>query len=84
MKNVRDYIKKQLNEISNEKKNPFTSEEEKIMDFLIDANNIFVSLDKTHPSEEEDWNTSIHTLQRLMGQRVLRRDYPDYFYSNKK
>lgn len=64
-------------------KEPFDKNEQKIMDLLVEAHNIFTDLKKTHPSEELDWTNGIHTLQRLMGQRVLRRDYPNYFYSQK-
>lgn len=84
MKNLIPHIQKVIaEEIEKTKKQPFTKEEEKIMDFIVEAHNIFAGLEKTHPSEEQDWANAIHILQRLMGQRVLRRDYPDYFYSGK-
>lgn len=83
MSELKKYIKKIISEIEQKesKKEPFSKEEQQIMDLLVDANNIFVQLDKTHISEENDWNYAIHLLQRILGQRVLRRDYPDYFNS---
>ena len=80
---IREVIKETIDEKGSEK-NPFTPEEQKVMDFLVDAQNSFSELETTHPSEEEDWTNAMHALQRLLGQRVLRRDYPDYFYSSKE
>lgn len=58
---------------------PFNEQEEEIMNLLIEAHNKFVEMERSHPSEMTDWIHHIHALQRLLGQRVLRRNYPDYF-----
>ncbi len=60
---------------------PFTKQEKEIMDLLVEAHNKFVKMKKTHPNEITDWINSIHRLQDLLGARVLRRDYPNEFYS---
>ena len=38
-------------------KYPFTLEENKIMDMLIDAHNLFVGLEKTHSREILEWSS---------------------------
>lgn len=65
------------------KKVPFTKEESKIMDLLVKAHNEFVKLESSHPSEITDWVNGIHTLQRLLGHRILRREYPSFYNTNK-
>lgn len=58
---------------------PFTIEEEEIMRFLTMAHNNFIKLERTHPQEIDEWITSVHRLQDLLGMRILRRDYPETF-----
>lgn len=62
-------------------KNPFTIDEQYIVDLIVKAHNAFIKLDVTHLSEKKDWCDAVHRLQDLLGSRVLRRDYPRYFYS---
>ncbi len=62
-------------------KEPFTEKEQEIMDLLVEAHIKFISLKNTHPNESSDWLTSFHRLQGILGERVLRRDYPSTFYS---
>lgn len=62
-------------------KQPFTDEEKKISDLLVEAHNRFVSLEETHDHDKSEWVLSIHRLQDILGSRVLRRDYPDTFRS---
>ena len=71
-------------ELLKKNKNPFTKGEKKIMNTLIKAHNEFSKLEKTHPNEMNDWLCAFHKLQDLLGSRVLRRDYPNIFYSIKK
>lgn len=59
----------------------FTTTEEKIMNHLRDAHNLYVSLDDPR---REEWVNSLHDLQRIVSMRILRRDYPDYFNTPKK
>jgi hypothetical protein len=60
---------------------PFTKEEEEVMGLLIKAHTLFANLPETHPMEKQEWVLSFHKLQDILGSRVLRRDYPDYFKS---
>jgi len=65
-------------------KNPFTQEEQNIMDSLLKAHSEFTKLEQSHPSELQDWIYSFHQLQGLLIQRVVRRYYPNIFYSSNK
>jgi len=60
-------------------KKPFTEKEEEVMDLLIKAHNKFMALDRTHPSEIQDWIVPFHSLQGILMNRVTRRDYPKHF-----
>ena len=60
-------------------KTPFTLEEQKISNSIVAAHNEFVKLEATHPNDITDWVNAIHTLQGILGKRVLRRDYPETF-----
>jgi len=64
-------------------KKPFKKKEEKIMNLLIKAHNKFLELERTHPSELQEWISGIHQSQNTLIQRILRRDYPQYFTKNK-
>lgn len=58
---------------------PFTPEEDEIMQLLVQAHNKFILLPPSHPNEQQEWATALHRLQDLIGHRVLKRNYPDYF-----
>jgi hypothetical protein len=45
----------------------------------MDANDLFVNLEREHPTEGREWAEAIHKLQYLLGMRSLRRDYPDFW-----
>ena len=62
-------------------KKPFTEQEQKVMDLLVEAQVEFSTLPSTHPDEGPDWRNALHVLQGLLMQRVTRRDYPKDFYS---
>jgi hypothetical protein len=62
-------------------KEPFTKKEQEIMDLICKVHGRFMKLPVTHESEVEEWVISIHVLQDVLGRRVLRRDYPNYFHS---
>ena len=64
---------------NNTEHNPFTEQEQSIMDKLIDAHNEFVKMERTHSSEMIEWVTSLHHLQDLLSSRILRRKYPSIF-----
>lgn len=76
---MRDKIKKILKEETENNKEPFTEEERETMDLLVDATNKFNELEETHPSDKKEWEYHIHALQKILGMRTLRRDYPDEF-----
>ena len=59
---------------------PFTEEEQKIMDLLVEAHRIFINLPKSHPNEMMDWVNGIHQTQYVLMARITRRDYPKLFY----
>jgi len=61
---------------------PFTSDEKLIMDKLVEAHKIFINQDIQHLSDSKDWTDAIHTLQRILCMRALRREYPEYFAIN--
>ena len=62
-------------------KKPFTPKEQEIFDLLVSAHNKFIALDRTHPMEVQEWVLPFHHLQDMLTNRVVRRDYPDYFKS---
>jgi hypothetical protein len=59
--------------------NPYIETEQEIMNNLISAYNLFIKLEPTHPCDREDFADGIHELQKILGMRILRRDYPDMF-----
>ena len=62
---------------------PFSEQEEEVMNLLIEAHTKFSQLEQTHPSDINDWVFHLHGRQRLLGQRLLRRDYPHIFITKK-
>jgi hypothetical protein len=53
-----------------------TKQEGIVMDHLIDAWNEFISLERQHPYEIDDFCDGIHKCQSVLTMRVSRRDYP--------
>ena len=62
----------------------FKYEEQKIMDYLVNAWNGFINLETLHPSDKKDFMEGIHRCQRVISMRVLIRDYPNDFFSLSK
>lgn len=60
-------------------KTPFTSDEERIMDLLVEAHNLFLTIGPFDRYDMQNWINGIHGLQDLLTARACRRDYPDYF-----
>ncbi|MNI98799.1 hypothetical protein D3C73_1577170 [compost metagenome] len=54
-------------------------EEKEIADYIVAAWNGFIKLKQTHPNDKMEFHQGIHMLQKTLGMRVLRRDYPDYW-----
>jgi hypothetical protein len=59
--------------------NPFSTNEELTMKHLVSAYEEFLNLAQRRPSDTTDFLFHINALQRILGQRVLRRDYPNTF-----
>ena len=53
--------------------------EQEVMDALVFAWNAFTALPVQHDDDIDDFRRSIHEAQRIMGQRTLRRDYPEEY-----
>lgn len=78
----KEFVK--LNKPKDEKSNkPFSTKEDEVMSNLTSAYEHFSKLDQTHPNDITDFVFHIHALQRILGQRVLRRDYPNTFPTHK-
>lgn len=56
-----------------------TEEELEISKHIVAAWNGFIKLRQSHPSDKMEFHRGIHLLQHTLGQRVLRRDYPDFW-----
>jgi hypothetical protein len=65
--------------IDNEPFDPFSTSEESTMKHLVSAYEEFSNLEQTNPNDIKDFVFHINALQRILGQRVLRRDYPNTF-----
>ncbi len=63
---------KQINGITG-----LTIKEQECMDNIVNAWNIFTTLDKQHPNETKDFADSIHRIQGLFTTRMARRLYPE-------
>lgn len=59
--------------------NGFTDKEEQIMNKLVEIVHLFSELPVQHQSDDLDFTTSIHNLQKIIGMRILRRELPDTF-----
>ncbi|AUS01899.1 hypothetical protein NVP2044O_35 [Vibrio phage 2.044.O._10N.261.51.B8] len=58
---------------------PFTAEEQKCMDALVEAVRLFTLLDSTHPCHSKDFTDGIHKCQDVLIHKVVQRDYPETF-----
>lgn len=56
-----------------------TEEELEISKNIISAWNGFIKLKPSHPNDKYEFHQAIHILQKTLGMRVLRRDYPDHW-----
>jgi len=61
------------------KKKPYIGDEQRIIDYLTEAHNLFVRLEQTHPSHLTEWANGIHQCQDVLIHRIVQRDYPDEF-----
>lgn len=60
-------------------KQPFTKEEEEIMNLITQTWNKFIKLERGHPMEVTEFIDGIHKLQSIMSHRCLKRIFPEYF-----
>lgn len=58
-------------------------EEAKCMSNLIDCWNTFIAMERTHPDELNDFKEGIHKLESILALRVVRRLYPEGWFSLK-
>lgn len=65
-------------------KKPYTPEEEKVHDLLMQANDLFMQLPEQHPADVPIWVDAIHQQQHTLSIRILRRDYPNHFITIEK
>ncbi len=56
-----------------------TMDELIISEHLVEAWNGFCKLDKQHPNENTDFMNGIHQLQNILGMRIVRREYSNYW-----
>lgn len=56
-----------------------TEDEQKIAEHIVRALVGFNKLEQTHPDDKEIFTEAIHRLQTVLGLRILRRDYPDFW-----
>jgi hypothetical protein len=59
-----------------------TLEEGQAMDSLVRAREIFVRLEKMHPSDDQDFDWGIHQCQRILMSRIVRRNYPQGYFND--
>jgi len=58
---------------------PYTAGEERVSNLILEAHEAFVDLEQTHPDDIKDWVQAVHSMQKIIGMRILRRDYPEQF-----
>ena len=58
---------------------PFTEDEQKIMQLIVNAHNEFSKLERSHSMEMQEWVAGIHQLQSILSHRCLMRFFPHYF-----
>jgi hypothetical protein len=57
----------------------FIDQEQDIMDKIVEVHNMYIELEKMHPSDLPELVNSIHNLQQIMDMRILRRELPNTF-----
>lgn len=62
---------------------PFIDVENEIMEHLVKAAKLFYSLEQTPSCHQKDFEDGIHKCQYVLGMRVLQRDYPGVFVTEK-
>lgn len=57
----------------------FSKDEAECMFYLFKTFHTYRKLPVQHPCEQSDFADAIHILQHLLGVRVLRKDYPEFW-----
>lgn len=70
-------VQKMINQLGSSQ--PFTQQEENVMQLIITAHKEFLKLEEGHPNEMQEWVKGIHELQNVLISRMARRMYPNYF-----
>lgn len=78
-KEIKKAVEKYIEEKQKKEQGGMTPEEYEISELIVQAVEKFSKLDRTHPDEMDDFVDAIHKLQSILGMRVLRRDYPNYW-----
>lgn len=60
-------------------KAPYTPEEEKISDLLVEIVNTFHGMDQTHPCHYNDFVNGIHKCQDVIIHRLAQRQWPESY-----
>ncbi len=56
-----------------------TDKEKNVMNKLVEAHNIFVTMPVQHPEDAQEWVSKLHDLQRIIMARVAVRTNPEHF-----
>lgn len=80
-KNVPAYVAAKIREMMRERSisQPFTEQEEKVMQLLVTAHNEYCKLDLINEMDQQEWTRAIHQLQHILIYRNAKRMYPGYF-----
>jgi len=75
LKEIKNISKKVTGKVSS----PFTEQENKIMQLIVEAHNEFLKLDRSHSMEIQEWVFGIHQLQSILSHRSIKRLFPSHF-----
>lgn len=63
------------------KNKPYEATEKDIMDHLVKAWELYLTLDITHPSHNQEFSEGVHKCQNVLIHKIVQRDYPETFPS---
>lgn len=61
-----------------------TAEEKRLLNILVEAWNLWITLDEKHPDDNPEMKSAIHSAQSLVALRVARRADPDIWLQPEK
>lgn len=56
-----------------------TEQEQAVFDHLASAHCAFMQLPYHHPTAKHEWVTALHQMQSLIADRIVARDYPQFW-----